>query len=50
MAKIKGKYHGVITLPDGKKIKFTLEGESQAEVRTIIKKANPKAKVSMKKK
>jgi hypothetical protein len=50
MAKVKSKYHGEITLPNGKTLTFSIEGESETEIRRILKDSQPKAKVSFKKK
>jgi hypothetical protein len=50
MAKIKSKYYGTVTLPNGKTLKFSIEGESETEIRRIIHNAQPKAKVSIKRK
>lgn len=48
MAKIKSKYHGKIILPSGKVLTFSIEGESETEVRRILRDAQPKARVNFK--
>jgi hypothetical protein len=50
MAKIKSKYYGAVTLPNGKILKFSIEGESETEVRRILRDSQPKAKVNFKRK
>jgi hypothetical protein len=44
------KYEGSIKLPSGKKIDFTIKGASQSEVKSLVKNAQPMAKVKIKKK
>ena len=50
MTKVTSKYKGHITFPDGKKIKFEVEGESEASVRRLIRDSQPSGKVSISKK
>lgn len=44
-ATLRNDYHGVIEMPDGKKIKFAIKGTSKIGVEGLLKNANPKAKI-----
>ena len=50
MTKVKSKYHGTVTLPNGKTLKFNIEGESETEVRKLLRDSQPRAKVKIRKK
>jgi len=50
MANIKSKYHGIVTLPSGKTLKFNIGGESETEGGHILSDSQPKAKVHIRKK
>lgn len=44
-ATLQNDYKGVVELPDGKKIKFSIKGTSKIGVEGLLKNANPKAKI-----
>ena len=48
MPKITNHYRGEVTLPDGKKMRFKIDGTSQVDVKKLLKEPNPKARVKFK--
>lgn len=48
--KVVSKYEGIVKLPDGRKVEFTVKGTSQSEVRSLLQNAQPGAKIRLKKK
>lgn len=50
VALMKNAYAGTVELPNGKKVRFTIVGVTQIEAKKLLKDANPKARICMKRK
>lgn len=47
MTTMKNNYAGVIELPDGRKLKFSIKGTSKMEAHNLLRHAQPKAKIKL---